>query len=124
MSEGKTFKFKSLKLGNKDVVSTQFSFNFDQDWIDNAYFTIDKNTCRMNYTGSWSGVLGDKGVKDGVKHYKIKITKSLEKHQLIGYVAAEEKHPGKAWNEFVSKSLLFSHDGTTRAGGNTKFMKK
>ena len=106
------------------MVSTQFSFNFDPDWIDNAYFTIDGNKCRMNFTGSWSGALGDRGVSEGVKHYKIKITKSLEKHQLIGFICAEEKQPGKAFNEFVSRNLLFSHDGTTRSQGTTKFMKK
>jgi hypothetical protein len=58
-----TLKFKSLKLGNKEVASTQFTFGIDPDWQDNVYFTVEDNLCRMNFTGSWSGLIGDRGVK-------------------------------------------------------------
>lgn len=78
----------------------------------------------MNFTGSWCGALGDRGVKEGVGHFKLKIKKSLEKHQLIGYICAEEKQQGKYYSEFLSQNFLFSHDGTTRTKGLTKFMKR
>ena len=42
----------------------------------------------MNWTGSWSAAIGDRGSKEGIGHYKIKIKKSLARHQLIGYICA------------------------------------
>lgn len=78
----------------------------------------------MDWTGAYSGVIGDKGVKEGVQHYKVKITKSLERHQLIGYISAEEKDLQKLWFDLASRSLLYSEDGTTRTKGTTRFVKR
>lgn len=78
----------------------------------------------MDWTGAYSGLVGDKGVKEGVQHYKVKITKSLERHQLIGYISIEEKDKQKVWSDLVSRNLLYSEDGTTKTKGITRFSKR